>query len=423
MIAWAAAKGAGRFRVAAAGMLFLFCLAPLPSAPGDEKPAKDTEFEAAEAEVPVVLVHGFSGWGREDLSGFHYWGGFTDLQEELRAAGHVVYAASIGPFSSNWDRACELYACIKGGRVDYGEHHAAVYGHKRYGQRYPGVYPQWSEENPVHLIGHSMGGQTARLLAHLLRHGDPDEYTSSGSDCHELFHHGGQWVKSITTISTPHDGTTLAADIDLVESIIHAVLVGVTTAVESGIFPEFDLKMDHWGISRRPDEPLVSYFSRVRKNKIWSTTKRDFSLWDISLEGAAALNRRAPAEPDVYYFSYANEQTATGPVASYQVPEIGMFASLIPGALFIGSYVEDGISDKSWWTNDGAVSTCSMKAPTRESHDMVVDFDGTPQPGEWNYMGLLSSMDHVDVIGIPSADDQIIDLYTDLCEMLAGLPE
>ncbi len=73
--------------------------------------------------------------------------------------------------------------------------------------------------------------------------------------------------------------------------------------------------------------------------------------------------------------------------------------------------------------NDGAVSTCSMKAPTRESHDMVVDFDGTPQPGEWNYMGLLSSMDHVDVIGIPSADDQIIDLYTDLCEMLAGLPE
>ncbi len=38
-----------------------------------------------------MLVHGFIGWGRDELFGFKYWGGFGDVQEVLveSAVGHV----------------------------------------------------------------------------------------------------------------------------------------------------------------------------------------------------------------------------------------------------------------------------------------------------------------------------------------------
>lgn len=58
-------------------------------------------------------------------------GGLNDYQERLGKEGHDVRTAVVGPISSNWDRACELYAYLKGGRVDYGEAHAARFRHQR----------------------------------------------------------------------------------------------------------------------------------------------------------------------------------------------------------------------------------------------------------------------------------------------------
>ena len=62
---------------------------------------------------PYIFVHGFLGWGEEegideDVS---YWGASACyLMQELRDRGVECRNASVGPFSSNWDRACELYA-------------------------------------------------------------------------------------------------------------------------------------------------------------------------------------------------------------------------------------------------------------------------------------------------------------------------
>ncbi|MGL6220539.1 MAG: hypothetical protein ACRC36_21005, partial [Lacrimispora sphenoides] len=45
---------------------------------------------------PIVLVHGFMGFGREELLGYKYWGGVVDLQEKLNASGHETYTATVG---------------------------------------------------------------------------------------------------------------------------------------------------------------------------------------------------------------------------------------------------------------------------------------------------------------------------------------
>merc|ERR1719453_2391818 len=91
----------------------------------------------------IVLVHGFYGWGPNEMFGFNYWGGINSIAKELSAVGHDVRTAVVGPVSSNWDRAVELYAYVKGGRVDYGALHAREFDHKRCGKTFPGIYPEW----------------------------------------------------------------------------------------------------------------------------------------------------------------------------------------------------------------------------------------------------------------------------------------
>jgi len=77
-----------------------------------------------ENNYPIILVHGFMGWGRDEMAGYRYWGGKFDIEEYLTENGFEVYTTSIGPVSSNWDRAIELFYQIKGGQVDYGKAHS-----------------------------------------------------------------------------------------------------------------------------------------------------------------------------------------------------------------------------------------------------------------------------------------------------------
>jgi len=124
----------------------------------------------AQNNYPIVLIHGFMGWGPDEMGNYNYWGGKNNYIKDLAEEGHQIFAVSIGPISSNWDRAIEVFYQIKGGQVDYGSSHSEKNKIIRMpkGKSYVGLYPQWNNENPIHLIGHSMGGQTARMLHYLL---------------------------------------------------------------------------------------------------------------------------------------------------------------------------------------------------------------------------------------------------------------
>jgi triacylglycerol lipase len=115
----------------------------------------------ADNKYPIIFVHGFMGWGPDEMAGYKYWGGKNDITNYLKEQGFEVYTASVGPVSSNWDRAVELFYQIKGGQVDYGQDHAKTYGliQKPEAKNFPGLYPDWDQNHPIHIIGHSMGGK------------------------------------------------------------------------------------------------------------------------------------------------------------------------------------------------------------------------------------------------------------------------
>ena len=82
------------------------------------------KFTEEPIQYTYVLVHGMGVWGESaNLNNVTpYWGSTTGgISVYLRSQGHLVQEVSVGPFSSAWDRACELYAQLTGTRVDYGE--------------------------------------------------------------------------------------------------------------------------------------------------------------------------------------------------------------------------------------------------------------------------------------------------------------
>ncbi len=382
-------------------------------------------------DYPLVLVHGFMGWGRDELLGFKYWGGFEDLQETLNRAGHRTYTGVVGPFASNWDRACELYAFIQGGTVDYGQAHAAVHGHARHGRTFPGLYPHWGTADErgqlrkIHLIGHSQGGQTVRVLAALLEQGAPTEIAATPTaELSPLFRGGHSWVRSVTTLASPHDGTSLATGIDRLLPFARDALLGF--AALAGIQPDelpYDFKLDQWGLRRQPGETFRAYLQRIERSPIWQS--RDISAWDLSPDGARELNRRFPAQPAVYYFSWATSATVPVWPSQHQIPRPTLLPQLWASALFIGAYTRDEpghvVIDASWWENDGLVNTRSMAGPTLDSPDRIAPARDQPQPGIWNNRGVLTGWDHMDIVGIGTIRD-VSGWYLRLARSLADLP-
>jgi triacylglycerol lipase len=382
--------------------------------------AAPQQLQAAPAranDYPIVLVHAWLAWGRGQMLGFNVWGGnMCDLQKEMCKAGYTTCTASLGPFSSTWDRACELYAQIKGGTVDYGLAHSIKHGHARFGRTYAtGFCPNWGAVDPstgkinkVHLMCHCFGGITGRQLIQLLEQGDAEEIAAT--PCNELsplFAGKHSWVSSCVTISAPHNGTS---ELDLPglkqltrSDMLFQVLALFAPDVDDRLY---DFQLDQWGLAHIPGETTKEFVDRVSSAQIW--TKGDFSNFDMLPSGVYEFNSRVKAQPDVYYFSLATKTTFTADRYGHQLPTYATANNFMTMAAFMGVYTRKATTsapypiDSRWWPNDGAVNTYSMSGPKVGAAplDTIVNFNGTPQKGVWNFMGTLSNTDHFDVVGI-----------------------
>ena len=370
------------------------------------------------------------GWGPDEMAGYKYWGGKNDIINHLKEQGFEVYTASVGPVSSNWDRAVELFYQIKGGQVDYGQDHAKAFGliQKPEAKNFPGLYPEWDKNNPIHIIGHSMGGQTGRMLQYLLESvfyleeekEQPEESTLLG------YVHAG-WITSITTMSTPHNGTTLSNIITKGIPFLQDVM-GVAAVVGNDFF-DFDLQQ--WGFEKRREETWVAYFKRMREHKAWGT--RNMCAWDVSLEGAKSLNTLAPVGSDIYYFSYSTSNTKLDSASGFHVPHKSMNLILWANARIMGrkkAYWTDGTAtDSTWYENDGIVNTISQLGPTTgtygEDHIVAYKAGELLIPGQWYHIKTYN-LDHKAFIGHGLKDDEKINemltLFKDQCNLLQSLP-
>ena len=355
----------------------------------------------ADNNYPIVFIHGFMGWGPEEMGDYSYWGGKNNYIKDLSDDGHQIFAVSIGPISSNWDRAVEVFYQIKGGQIDYGSSHSEKNKIIRMpkGKSYVGLYPQWNNENPVHLIGHSMGGQTARMLHYLLT----QEFNQDNGEKEEsdlLGKSYSRWIKSITTISTPHDGTTLS---HIITSTIPYVqyFAGIAGLFGNNYF-HFDL--EQFGIRKQKNETWLSFITGLKDNSIMNT--KNFSAYDLSLAGAKELNGFSQASPEVYYFSFITSTTKKDPKTSFQIPFEDTPLLNKARAKLIGSrsgYWADGTqTDSLWFENDGVVNSVSMFGPTTGANgaDPIIEYDPKDLliTGQW-YWAKINQMDHWSIVG------------------------
>ena len=415
---------------------------------------------------PIVLVHGFLGFGPEQFkeTGFKYWGGFDDIAEHMRKhqGQHQVLVSTVGAINSSWDRSAELYYQLKGGCVDYGVNHTARFQHVAGEHRPPGqcwaadpannphnyplaLYPAWDADHPIHLIGHSQGGQTVRSLIELLENGSPYGDEDGG----ELYK-GGKigWVRSATTLSAPHDGTSLhdaIGNFGLAASD-WASQIAAMASPGPGPKPVLDLKLQQFGLARLAGETEKNYLERVRAAPVWNTDNYDTAQYEMGPDGARQFNGWVKTSPNVYYYSIANSATEAGAFccnntdrfiaffqnSAYQYPRWDMAPLTKPyagewilpsiGRRGIGSYTQSQpgrmVVDAKWFQNDGVVNTVSMRAPTGQP---VRDYDGVSVKGTWNFLQTYHGYDHFDMVGWPRKGAQAYPIYDSITAIIYGL--
>ncbi len=188
------------------------------------------------SEYPIVLAHGFMG------SPTNFWA-FNNVKEALEADGHVVYEGEVPPFHSPTVRAERLALAVDRALAETGA-------------------PK------VNIIAHSMGGIDSRYMISTLGYGDR--------------------VASLTTISSPHQGSGIAdAALALTPSIADKAINALLRAIGNTFSNEADmtnLRAALEGIAEKnmpafneanPDDARVVYQSWAGISSVTGFANRD----------------------------------------------------------------------------------------------------------------------------------------------------
>ena len=390
-------------------------------------PAAAANTQSGATRYPTVYVHGLMGWGEHDqiYSAVPYWGLSTDLMPYMTSKGYESYAASVGPLSSAWDRACELYAQLAGTTVDYGAAHAAEYGHARYGVTYDKpLFEGWSADKKINLVGHSFGGATIRLFLDILADGSAEEQAAAKAAGTEVspFFQGGKadWVYSLTTLAAPHNGTTfLECCGDMTQFAAEASTTMAKLLGISDFKGVYDFQLEQFGFYRKDGETVLEALDRVLHSDFLSHNDNVFR--DLTIDRALELNDDIEIQPNVYYFSYAGDKTRQSTLTGERTSAVDMTPLFVPFANQMCGYYDQTTAggfriDKSWAPNDGLVNTVSALYPTdsagrcltKSGKTGYVQQDGYSnvgyQPGVWNVMP-VRHYDHGNFIaGMPVPD-------------------
>lgn len=369
----------------------------------------------ANKSYPYIFIHGMLGFGEDEAiyKVAPYWGMLSgSIVGMLRKEGKQAYAPTISSLGSAWDRACEIYAQIVGGTVDYGKAHSEKYGHERYGRTYEkALVPDWGQLdeqgrlNKIHILGHSFGGATVRMFSQLMAFGDPDEVASTDPSDISPFFTGkkGDWLQSVTTVAGPHNGTTVISSI----GPLLPILKGITFFGFAGIMDNtpankyYDMCLDHWGITSDPrKEPNPANMLKIGK-MLKAMNSKDNLYYDLSLAGARELNKTFEANPDAYLFSISTSNSIVTPNGNHRMKASTFIPFWLTGNLVGSAKYDKTIGeelDDTWLESDGCSNTASALHPEDEPFTYYADNHGEAKRGIWNVMPVYQG-DHMDVVG------------------------
>lgn len=409
----------------------IFSFAAIPVSATEERTIDKSVFKT---DYPYIFVHGMGGWGPNDpfYEASPYWGGGlsinsgTDLIKILNEQGVEAYAPSVGPLSSAWDRACELYAQLTGTVVDYGEAHSKAHNHSRYGFSYEGkatMGEPWDLKEKINLVGHSFGGATVRLLVSLLAYGDETEIAATGDETSELFKGGHDCVHSCITLSAPHNGSQIANMLfdPKVTMVAISAALNIIGATFGNDFLVFSLQLSQFGITPVQDKARVT----LNLKKIWDFYKADDNCgYDMTLRGAAELNERIKLAENTYYYSYSTVNSTEGKLLGYQLPQKGLNPIFYISSVMLSAskgFTVDGIKmEGDWVVNDGIVPLASALYPTADA-DTALSFEesfenGKIEAGRWYYFEPMEGTDHFDFCGTKDYPVSFEDFYFGMIE-------
>ena len=356
-----------------------------------------------------IFVHGLSGWGSYDpvYKVMPYWGMFGgDIIKYLNDKGFDCYAASVAPSDSAWDRACELYAQLTGTIVDYGKAHSEKCNHDRFGEDYSGraLIDGWSEEEKINLIGHSFGGATVRLFAHIMENGCSEEIEVTQSDELSDFFKGGKgdFIYSITTLAAPHNGTT-AYNVDKND----------VPQEDDGFFSV---------IKNKVENSLSSLVGMANGKKDDEKAEWDYASFDMYVDNALKLNEEIATLKDTYYFSIPCDATIKNEDGTYSPDKSKMESLFVSSSKAMGAYTgktKNGyVIDDSWRRNDGLVNTVSAMAPIGADSK---PYDSTSvEKGVWNIMPIYQG-DHMSLQGGLTKINDVKCYYVEMLGMINSL--
>ncbi|MGJ4931360.1 lipase [Bradyrhizobium sp. HKCCYLS2038] len=343
----------------------------------------------------VIFVHGIFGWGEGELP-FSYWG---DALAQFAGSHFQAHEVKCGPISSFHDRACEVFAQIKGGNFRYGNAAEGKRPEVLRSERQvpPPLLPEWSADDPVILVGHSAGAHTCLALQRLLA----QDFFGVGSNA--------DWVEAVISISGVLNGSTLTYmfGCDPVTGqlgpnagrLIDGALA-LVRAVSGGPIP--DLWLEQW-----PDDTVF-------------VNGRDNLACDLTLSGCHAANAKFSSNPNTYYLSLVTSMPENRPVFGIELPvRYVRINPLLHASAIYQADREDfapgerpfdhwGTTSRlridAWHENDGAVSAISQEFPFTD-HQEPLGGEGflsraTIEKGKWyfEYVGkvLKKDFDHLD---------------------------
>jgi len=234
------------------------------------------------------------------------------------------------------------------------------------------MYSEWSAEKPLHFIGHSMGGSTVRVLQQLLENGAFRKHKTSAA-----------MIKSLTTISTPHNGTPFTDFLGLAPSNkairwgspLHFLfaIICILEVLTCGRVMRL-LCLDRWSeyhssgigwllrVIFLADHPMIS--------------KEDWCVGDLSVRKCMdGFNRDVTTFECTYYFSYVTQRSRLSPVAERNRKRHWPTPRTHPLMMFLSAAggrwchscprPQEPWDDSLWWPNDGPCPVYSQQYPRR----------------------------------------------------------